>query len=135
MRPRSVHQPPTKTDRPRGVRGFRPVGLLLERAMRQGSPLRRAWIPFALKETLAMSTSWTVDDARQLYAVPYWSDGYVDIDAQGGIVLRPRGANGPSLTLPQIVDQAKAQGLRLPLLVRFPDILADRLQREQGAFA
>ncbi|MGN2248451.1 biosynthetic arginine decarboxylase [Frateuria sp. GZRe14] len=82
-----------------------------------------------------MSTSWTVDDARQLYAVPYWSDGYVDIDAQGGIVMRPRGANGPSLSLPQIVEQARAQGLRLPLLVRFPDILADRLKRMQGAFA
>jgi arginine decarboxylase len=91
--------------------------------------------PFALKETLAMSTSWSVDDARLLYAVPYWSDGYVDIDARGGIVMRPRGAQGPSLSLPQIVDQAKAQGLRLPLLVRFPDILADRLRRMQGAFA
>jgi arginine decarboxylase len=91
--------------------------------------------PFASKETLAMSTSWSVDDARLLYAVPYWSDGYVDIDARGGIVMRPRGAQGPSLSLPQIVDQAKAQGLRLPLLVRFPDILADRLKRMQGAFA
>jgi arginine decarboxylase len=91
--------------------------------------------PFALKETLAMSTSWSVDDARLLYAVPYWSDGYVDIDARGGIVMRPRGAQGPSLSLPQIVGQAKAQGLRLPLLVRFPDILADRLKRMQGAFA
>ncbi|WP_424683746.1 arginine decarboxylase [Frateuria sp. YIM B11624] len=82
-----------------------------------------------------MSTSWSVDDARLLYAVPYWSDGYVDIDARGGIVMRPRGAQGPSLSLPQIVDQAKAQGLRLPLLVRFPDVLADRLGRMQGAFA
>src|SRR3569623_3406779 len=103
MRPRSVHQPPTKTDRPRGVRGFRPAGLPLDRAIRQGSPLRRAWIPFASKETLAMSSSWSVDAARQLYAVPYWSDGNVDIDAQGGIVMRPRGASGPSLSLPPVV--------------------------------
>jgi len=82
-----------------------------------------------------MSTPWTVEDARQLYAVPHWSDGYVDVDAGGDIVMRPRGAQGPSLSLPQIVRQARAQGLRLPLLVRFPDILADRLKRMQGAFA
>ena len=82
-----------------------------------------------------MSTPWTVDDARLLYAVPYWSDGYVDVDADGRIVMRPQGAGGPSLPLPQIVEQARAQGLRLPLLVRFPEILADRLRRMQGAFA
>ena len=82
-----------------------------------------------------MSTSWTVDDARQLYAVPHWSDGYVDVDAAGHVVMRPHGARGPALPLPQIVAQARAQGLRLPLLVRFPDILADRLRRMQGAFA
>ncbi|HEV2621601.1 MAG TPA: biosynthetic arginine decarboxylase [Frateuria sp.] len=82
-----------------------------------------------------MSTPWTVDDARLLYAVPYWSDGYVDVDAGGRIVMRPQGAGGPSLPLPQIVEQARAQGLRLPLLVRFPEILADRLRRMQGAFA
>ena len=82
-----------------------------------------------------MPESWTVEAARQLYAVPYWSDGYVDVDTAGHVVMRPRGARGPSLSLPQIVEQARAQGLRLPLLVRFPDILADRLRRMQGAFA
>jgi arginine decarboxylase len=51
------------------------------------------------------------------------------------IVMRPRGASGPALSLPGIVDRARAEGLRLPLLVRFPDILADRLARLQDAFA
>ena len=27
-----------------------------------------------------MATSWDIDRARQTYAVPYWSDGYVDVD-------------------------------------------------------
>ncbi|MEO8810104.1 MAG: arginine decarboxylase, partial [Rhodanobacter sp.] len=42
---------------------------------------------------------------------------------------------GPALSLPGIVQRACGEGLRLPLLVRFPDILADRLARLQGAFA
>lgn len=82
-----------------------------------------------------MANHWTIDTARHTYAVPHWSDGYVDVDAAGQIVMRPRGAHGPALALPQIVDRARAEGLRLPLLVRFPDILADRLARLQSAFA
>lgn len=82
-----------------------------------------------------MSKPWTVETARHTYAVPHWGDGYVDVDDAGRIVMRPRGADGPSLALPGIVERARAEGLRLPLLVRFPDILADRLVRLQGAFA
>jgi arginine decarboxylase len=82
-----------------------------------------------------MSNHWNTDSARHTYAVPHWSDGYVDVNPAGEIVMRPRGAGGPALSLPQIVERARDEGLRLPLLVRFPDILADRLARLQGAFA
>lgn len=82
-----------------------------------------------------MSKHWNIDAARHTYAVPHWGDGYVDINDAGHIVMRPKGATGPALSLPVIVDRARAEGLRLPLLVRFPDILADRLKRLQDAFA
>lgn len=82
-----------------------------------------------------MASSWNSAAARHTYAVPHWSDGYVDVSDAGEIVMRPRGAAGPALSLPQIVTQARAEGLRLPLLVRFPDILADRLAKMQAAFA
>ena len=82
-----------------------------------------------------MSKHWTTDTARHTYAVPHWGDGYVDVDQAGDVVMRPRGSNGPALSLPGIVERARGEGLRLPLLVRFPDILADRLARLQGAFA
>ena len=82
-----------------------------------------------------MASSWNSAAARHTYAVPHWSDGYVDVSDAGEIVMRPRGGAGPALSLPQIVTQARAEGLRLPLLVRFPDILADRLARMQAAFA
>ena len=83
----------------------------------------------------AMASSWNLDAARHTYAVTHWGDGYVDIGADGAVTLRPQGARGPALSLPAIVEQARAKGLRLPLLVRFPDILADRLRRLREAFA
>lgn len=82
-----------------------------------------------------MANAWTIDAARHTYAVPYWGDGYVDINDAGHIVIRPHGPSGPGFSLPEIVERARGEGLRLPLLVRFPDILADRLARLQGAFA
>ncbi len=82
-----------------------------------------------------MSKPWTVADARHTYAVAHWGDGYVDVNEAGEIAVRPQGARGPTLSLPAIVERARAEGLRLPLLVRFPDILADRLARLQAAFA
>ncbi|HUB88628.1 MAG TPA: biosynthetic arginine decarboxylase [Dyella sp.] len=82
-----------------------------------------------------MANAWNTDAARHTYAVPYWGDGYVDVNDAGHIVIRPHGPSGPGFSLPDIVERARAEGLRLPLLVRFPDILADRLARLQGAFA
>jgi arginine decarboxylase len=81
------------------------------------------------------TSDWSTDVARDTYAMAHWGDGYVDADAGGDIVIRPRGPTGPALSLPGIVARARDEGLRLPLLVRFPDILADRLSKLQDAFA
>ncbi len=78
---------------------------------------------------------WSIDQARKTYSIPHWSEGYFDVDGAGRVTVRPRGANGPAVALPEVVDQARANGAKLPLLVRFPDILGDRLGKLQGAFA
>src|ERR1700748_1835742 len=79
--------------------------------------------------------TWTIDAARNQYAIAHWGENYFDIGDDGGLIVRPRGADGPVLSLPQIVEKATAQGSRLPILIRFGDILRDRLGRLQGAFA
>ncbi len=80
-------------------------------------------------------TDWSPDLARKTYSIPHWSDGYFDVDDRGRIVVRPKGANGPVIPLPDVIDASLAQGGNLPVLVRFPDILGDRLGKLQGAFA
>jgi arginine decarboxylase len=79
-------------------------------------------------------TAWTLDRARRTYSIPHWGEGYFDIDAAGRIEVRPRGAGGPAIALPEAVDRALAAGLKLPLLLRFSDILGDRLGKLQAAF-
>ena len=82
-----------------------------------------------------MSRSWSTDDARDLYSVAHWSEGYFDVGTNGHVIVRPRGEDGPSLDLPDVLATARTKGARLPLLLRFPDILDDRRERLQRAFA
>ena len=80
-------------------------------------------------------TAWTPDSARKTYSIPHWSSGYFDVDDGGRMLVRPRGPGGPSVGLADVVDRALEQGVNLPVLVRFPDILGDRLAALQAAFA
>ena len=79
-------------------------------------------------------SDWSLDDARRTYSVAHWSDGYVDIGADGRVLMLPRGTNGPGIALDDAVGRAREQGLRLPLLLRFPDILRDRRGKLRQAF-
>jgi arginine decarboxylase len=80
-------------------------------------------------------TSWAPERARQLYSIPHWSAGHFDVDALGQVLVRPRRQDGPAVVLAEVVEQALAEGLKLPILVRFVDILGDRLERLEQAFA
>ncbi len=80
-------------------------------------------------------SAWDIDRARRTYSIPYWGEGYFDVDAAGRMEVRPLREAGPALALPEVVDRALADGHKLPLLLRFSDILGDRLRRLQGAFA
>lgn len=79
--------------------------------------------------------AWSQDQARKTYSIPHWAEGYFDVDGAGRIAVAPKGAQGPSIALPEVIDQALAEGANLPVLVRFPDILGDRLGKLQSAFA
>ncbi len=76
-----------------------------------------------------------IADARRRYAMARWSEGFFDIDEAGRLTARPAGPDGPALALTDVVQEASKQGLRLPLLVRFPEILEQRVRQLSAAFA
>jgi len=82
-----------------------------------------------------MQTPWTVETARDHYSISYWSDGYVDVNEQGLVVVQPHGPDGPTVVLAEVIEAARARGLQLPILVRFTDILSHKRDRMQAAFA
>jgi len=79
--------------------------------------------------------TWSIADARRTWSIANWGEGYFDIGDDGALRVRPRREDGPEIRLPDVVAAAQKQGSRLPLLVRFSDILRDRRERLQAAFA
>jgi arginine decarboxylase len=77
---------------------------------------------------------WTVRDSLDLYNVAAWGAGFYTINDKGHVEVRPRGEQGPSIDLLDLVTDLYQRGLRAPLLVRFSDILASRLQGLCNAF-
>jgi arginine decarboxylase len=76
---------------------------------------------------------WDIAAARTLYNVDRWGAGYFDINAAGHVVAKPL-QNGVEVDLMALVDEAKARGVKFPLLIRFQDILRHRVIALNEAF-
>jgi arginine decarboxylase len=71
---------------------------------------------------------WTIDDASELYNVEGWGIGYFGVNPKGNLSVHPTKDPGNSLDLFELAMDLQAQGVRLPLLLRFSDILRTRVQ-------
>ncbi|GAO91679.1 arginine decarboxylase [Pseudomonas syringae pv. actinidiae] len=79
-------------------------------------------------------SQWTVADSRSVYGIRHWGAGYFAINEAGRVEVRPNGPESSPIDLYEQVDNLRKSGLSLPLLVRFPDILQDRVRQLTGAF-
>jgi len=77
---------------------------------------------------------WTPADSAELYGLERWGEPYFSINPRGHVSVQPRGDRGGSLDLIDLVAGLQDRNLGLPLLIRFDDILEDRLERLHGAF-
>ncbi|MCG9751824.1 arginine decarboxylase [Vibrio brasiliensis] len=75
-----------------------------------------------------------LDRVRADYNVHYWSQGFYGIDNQGEVYVSPRSDNAHQIPLSNIVSQLEQKQLNLPVLVRFPQILHQRVHGICQAF-
>ena len=79
---------------------------------------------------------WSLDHTRNTYSLEHWGGGYFDVNERGHLSARPRrGAATPAVDLYELAAACRARGLTLPVLVRFTDILRDRVDTLCNAFA
>lgn len=83
---------------------------------------------------LTDNTRWTLQDAAETYAIESWGDGYFTINAAGHVCVKPHSDQAAELDLYEIARSLTDKNLSLPVLVRFTDILKDKVNRLNRAF-
>lgn len=80
--------------------------------------------------------NWTSDSARDTYNIRGWSGGYFDVGDDGNLYAFPgRHRTHRGVSLHELARELAGRDLRLPVLVRFSDILHDRVDLLCNAFA
>ncbi len=75
-----------------------------------------------------------VSEAAAYYEIDNWGAGYFRVNPKGELSAHPA-QNGHGISILDVVNLAREQGLRPPLLVRFPQILHQQVRRLNKAFA
>ncbi|MDR2876882.1 MAG: biosynthetic arginine decarboxylase [Chromatiales bacterium] len=78
--------------------------------------------------------NWNQEEARAVYNISHWSNGYFDVNERGHLIARPKVNAGGAIDLHELTERIRAQGLSTPVLVRFIDVLHHRIDTLHGAF-
>src|ERR1041384_2978212 len=77
---------------------------------------------------------WDVESAIATYSVDGWGSGYFTVNPQGDVIAKPLQENRGSISLLDVVNEARARGLSFPLVIRFQDLLRHRVESVNLAF-
>lgn len=79
---------------------------------------------------------WTIDDARELFGIRRWGDEYFDLNEEGDVVVNlPDNGSSRAVSLKQLIDDLRERGRALPLILRFRNLLDQRLEELNQSFA
>tara|TARA_B100000700_G_C15060000_1_gene865140 strand:+ start:4656 stop:6593 length:1938 start_codon:yes stop_codon:yes gene_type:complete len=83
---------------------------------------------------LPTQRNWTIKDSIELYGLDRWGDKYFSINDYGHITVHPKRDGKISLDLMGLIKELEGRNLKMPLLIRFDDILENRLERIHYSF-
>lgn len=76
---------------------------------------------------------WRVDDSAEMYNIRGWGRSYFDINEKGNVTVTPRPGDFP-VDLKELMDRLQERDLTSPILLRFPDILDNRIEKISNCF-
>ncbi|MBO4590242.1 MAG: biosynthetic arginine decarboxylase [Bacteroidaceae bacterium] len=71
---------------------------------------------------------WHIEDSADLYNIKGWGISYFGINEKGHVIVTPK-KNGIEVDLRQVMDELSLSDIDAPVLLRFPDILDNRIER------
>ncbi len=76
---------------------------------------------------------WTTEDSAELYNVKGWGLNYFSINEKGHMTVTPK-EDGPSIDLKELMEELQVRDVSAPVLLRFPDILDNRIEKISNCF-
>ncbi|MCL1933156.1 MAG: biosynthetic arginine decarboxylase [Candidatus Azobacteroides sp.] len=76
---------------------------------------------------------WRIDDSAELYNIHGWGLDYFSINEKGHITVTPR-KNEAGVDLKELMDELILRDVEAPVLLRFPDILDNRIEKISNCF-
>ena len=76
---------------------------------------------------------WTIEDSKELYNICGWGTSYFGINGKGDVYVTPCKDN-TQIDLRDIMDELALRDINAPVLLRFPDILDNRIEKTASCF-
>ncbi len=76
---------------------------------------------------------WRVEDSAELYNINGWGVNYFNINEKGHVYVTPR-KDGVEIDLKELMDELDTRNITAPVLLRFPDILDNRIEKTATCF-
>lgn len=77
---------------------------------------------------------WRIEDSSELYNIQGWGRQYFSINEKGNVAVTPREGYA-SVDLREVMDELQVRDITSPVLLRFPDILDNRIEKISNCFA
>ncbi len=84
---------------------------------------------------MPLPKTWTIEAAESLYNLEGWGLNYFGINAKGNVTLQPKKDPEGAIDILDVVDDVASRGIKMPVLIRFQDILRRRVAVINEAFA
>ena len=76
---------------------------------------------------------WRIEDSEELYNINGWGVNYFGINEKGNVFVSPR-KDSIKVDLRELMDELAVRDVTAPVLVRFPDILDNRIEKTSNCF-
>ena len=76
---------------------------------------------------------WRIEDSAELYNINGWGRQYFSINDQGHVIVTPKEGYA-SVDLKEVMDELQVRDITAPVLLRFPDILDNRVEKISKCF-
>ena len=82
-----------------------------------------------------LNKKWTIEDSTTTYGIDRWGDKYFSINPLGNISITPNRESKKKVDLFKLVKEIKSREINTPLIIRFNDILKDRITELNNSFS